>query len=72
MERYADKCVKCPFYSSEDRWHIYCEGVCEGTSLQLTFWNEYGKRPYKLKHCIGNYAKCRIADMLLRKYDERP
>ena len=70
MDRYVDKYVKCPFYSSEDKWHIFCEGVCDGTSLQLTFGNEREKRPYKLKHCIGCYKKCRIAEMLLRKYQD--
>ncbi len=69
---WEDKTVKCPFYRERQREkkRIKCEGVVPGTTTQLTFRGD--KRWYMKDYCCKNYEKCRIYQMLDRKYDKKP
>ncbi len=71
MRRYESKYAVCPFYKSEDDLKIYCEGVEDGTFIHLSFSTSTKlKKRYRCKFCEGQYSDCRIAKMLLAKYDE--
>ncbi len=70
MAEYDAKFVKCPFYleRQNDKNRIKCEGVIEGTTLQLTFVGE--KKWYIKGFCCKNFEKCRIYRMLYAKYEK--
>lgn len=64
-----DVLVKCPYYKFEEKQKIYCEGVEPGTVVHLAFDTNPHLKDYKKQFCKGCYNKCRLADMLNRKYD---
>lgn len=71
MAGYEAKFVKCPFYQEKqnDKNRIKCEGVIEGTTVQLTFISE--KKWYIKGFCCKNFEKCRIYRMLNEKYQKK-
>lgn len=68
-KRYISAHALCPFYHSEDRQKIYCEGVVPGSSLHLAFGDAKEFRSYMEYYCRCNYNSCPIAKMLLAKYE---
>lgn len=62
--------IVCPFYRGTDPYHIFCEGVTEDTSLKVTFGDPKKTSMYKECFCrnIDGYKRCRISEMLERKY----
>lgn len=69
MKRKTDDYAVCPYYKSDERQLIYCEGVENGTAIHLAFSTLPDLREYKRKYCRSCWRKCRIAEMLNRKYD---
>lgn len=69
MKRKMDDYVLCPYYKSDERQIIYCEGVDEGTALHLAFSTLPQLKEYKVKFCRNCWGECMIAAMLNRKYD---
>ena len=69
MKQYESKYVQCPFYHSESKRKIHCEGVECGSSTHLVFESPDGNKKYKKKYCCGDFKKCLIAKMLYRKYE---
>lgn len=69
-KRYVSCEVTCPFYRSEGGQKIYCEGLCEGTSLHLAFASVTKMQEHKERYCCRDYDDCAIADMLYRKYED--
>ena len=63
--------VICPFYLCEERQVVYCEGVEDGTSIHLGFNRPPALKEYKKQFCETQYCKCRIAQMLNKKWEER-
>lgn len=59
----------CPYFSSEEKFHINCEGLIDKTISRTWFRSEKRKqqwlRDYCCKYC---YRKCPIARSLDRKY----
>lgn len=70
MKHYVDACAKCPFYLHEERQVIYCEGVEDNTTTHIAFASCTDCRTYKTDFCKGKWEQCRVAGMLLRKYEE--
>ena len=70
MKQYESTCVQCPFYRSESKRGIHCEGVSVGSAIHLVFEAPDGNKKYQEKYCCGNFKKCLIAKMLYRKYEE--
>ena len=66
-QRTVDYNCKCPFYASNDRWRIFCEGVCPGSSLQVSFKDERRKKHYEENYCKEHYKECLVARMLYEK-----
>ena len=62
--------VVCPYYRSDSKEKIFCEGVQDNTSIHLVFPDSKDKKPYMHKYCcsMDNYDNCRIADMLNLKH----
>lgn len=58
----------CPFYISEDRFRISCEGITDGSTVRLFFSTRAGKQEYKDKYCNKKYCKCKIHKILMEKY----
>lgn len=67
-QRTVDYNCKCPFYASNDRQKIYCEGVCPGSSIQFAFRDEKKKKLYEQSYCKNRYKECLIAKMLYGKH----
>lgn len=65
MSKYA----LCPFYRKEDHHKIYCEGICDGTSVHLVFDTLDRLCEYKKSYCYAGYSCCVLAQMLFAKYD---
>lgn len=68
-KRYVSKEVECPFYHSEDFCKIYCEGVNEMSSIHLAFGSVTALKEYKQRYCKKDYKRCRLAEMLYKKYE---
>lgn len=62
--------VRCPFCKCEERMMLYCEGVQEDTTVHLAFAYPSAAREYREKYCEADYEKCRIAQMLERKWED--
>lgn len=61
---------ECPFYKDCERQRIRCEGVWENTAIHLAFGDATDLKEYKLEYCCGLWKNCRIARMLIEKYEE--
>ena len=69
--RRADKAVLCPFYKEEDSQIIFWEGVESDTTTHVAFSSKAQIKNYKHRFCeCDRYKRCRIARMLLQKYEE--
>lgn len=70
MKHYVSKFARCPFYHQQETRKVYCEGVEEGTALQLTFDSSDHQKQYEKALCCSAYwPSCRIAEMLNRKWE---
>lgn len=65
-----EKFIKCPFYRSQEKYKVHCEGVDEHSSIHLVFGDPKMKTEYQRDNCSRNYKECRIAQMLYKKYEE--
>lgn len=69
------KFVKCPFYESDDKGRISCEGITDESRIRLCFMKASGaldqdkKLEYLHNYCIRDYQKCRVYKMLQAKYE---
>lgn len=70
MKRKVTKSVLCPYYQSDEKQIIYCEGVEPDTRIHLAFSSSPQLKCYRKRFCEGSYNRCRIADMLNKKWDE--
>lgn len=69
MKHYVSKYAQCPYYHQQEVRKIYCEGVEEGTALQLTFDSNPHFRDYQNALCYSeHWNTCRIAGALNRKW----
>ena len=65
---YGSADIKCPFYKSETRNAIKCEGVFSETCT-FNFVNSIKKCEHKEKYCNHfNYPKCPHAKKIKDKY----
>lgn len=71
MKRYQSALVICPFYASEDKNKIYCEGMTADSSLHVVFGDPKKKADYEERMCCSRYMACRLAKMLNDKYREK-
>lgn len=65
--------VKCPFYRRSDKKHhrIICEGISDGTRLNLVFLGKERERVEHLLHyCSEEYWKCPLYHCANKKYEE--
>ena len=69
-KRYVSVNAICPFYRSEEKQKVYCEGVKKGSSIHLAFGDAKYLKIYMDEHCRSDYETCIIAKALLRKYEE--
>ena len=69
---YGAKFVKCPFYRNHDANRIVCEGLCEGSTINLVFESQADKKRYMNVVCDDILASrdCPIYMMLAQKYEE--
>lgn len=70
MKRKVTTSVLCPFYQSDEKQIIYCEGVEPDTRIHLAFASSLQLKCYRERFCEGSYTRCRIAGMLNKKWDE--
>ncbi len=61
--------VKCPFYITEDRKKIFCEGLEKGSRTALEFRGSKFKENVKEKYCNGDYEKCKLYNLINQKYE---
>jgi hypothetical protein len=68
---YKDTAVQCPFYRWAKTRHrlISCEGPENDTVLTLFFTRKSLQEDYLQFICEGAYTKCRIYQMLTKKYE---
>ena len=70
MSEYIASNIKCPFWREKqnDKYRIKCEGITRNTTIQLTFRGD--KNWYIKDFCCKNYEKCKIYQMLNKKYEK--
>lgn len=69
MSTYEDANVKCPFFRTQEKQRITCEGLVKGCCTRLDFRTK-GQKEGQLRLCTGNYMKCRVYQALEGKYGE--
>lgn len=62
--------TKCPFYQSEFKKSITCEGISDGSLNTMKFKDEDSKNDYLLENCFRYPNDCPIAVALGIKYGE--
>lgn len=62
--------VLCPFYLAEESHCIHCEGVEKGSTVRMSFEHTGKKKAYRERFCEEDYDRCRISQMLTRKWEE--
>lgn len=68
MKSYVRREVLCPFYHREEDRRLLCEGPEQGVHLQLIFLRRKSFDEYLRQYCCRDWDRCRVADMLERKY----
>ena len=65
------KYAQCPFYKSQERWMVICEGTDEENTIHLCFADEGKAYDYRSRFCydLEGYGSCMIARMLGKKYE---
>lgn len=69
MKRYVDDSVRCPFYKSEERQKIFCEGLIPRSSSIQAFATPKAQKDYEDYYCKKCWEKCLVACTLNRKYE---
>ena len=70
MKKMSSPNVVCPYYRCEERQKIFCEGVEDGTSLQLAFDSSAHQQCYRKRLChTMHWSACPVAEMLNKKWD---
>ncbi len=54
----------CPYYRSEERQVVFCDGITDGSVIHLAFANYTDCKNHKESMCKGDYMKCPIVRML--------
>lgn len=63
--------IRCPFFREHSTTEIRCEGVAEGVTTGMVFWEKKYKDRWQDIYCRGRYEACEICRMLMReKYDD--
>ena len=62
----------CPFYVSETATTLVCEGVVAGCDSLFRFRSAAEKNRYKERccDCFGYAARCKLAELLMQRYDD--
>ena len=64
-----DHLVKCPYYKTNDRQVIYCEGFENGMAVHLAFATHNHLVDYKDMFCRKYcYSQCELAKILDQKW----
>jgi len=69
---YKDRDIACPFWRGEEENSISCEGLEPGMKTVCCFASKERKAGYAMRRCknIHGYKLCRVAQALIRKYEE--
>lgn len=67
---YMDAYVQCPFFCSNDKRKIVCEGITEDCKTVLSFTSNTKKKRHRSVFCESKYKNCEVYRMLKEKYDE--
>ena len=60
--------VICPYFKSECKETVFCEGVEENNSIHLAFATPDRRRNYQERFCKCNWKRCLVAEILNRKW----
>ena len=62
--------IGCPFYRSDEKRKIVCEGVGEAEAIVLRFRYTQERNKQIRLFCGGCYERCEIFRMVSEKYDD--
>ena len=62
--------IGCPFYRSDEKRKIVCEGVGEAEAIVLRFRYTQERDKQIRLFCAGCYERCEIFRMVSEKYDD--
>ena len=62
--------IGCPFYRSDEKRKIVCEGVGEAEAIVLRFRYTQERNKQIRLFCAGCYERCEIFRMVSEKYDD--
>ena len=68
--KHEDYLVQCPYYKTDTRQVIFCEGLEDGMAIHLAFATPQQLINYKVRFCRRlEYGSCPLARILEEKYD---
>lgn len=59
--------VKCPFYRTQGKKWIKCDGIAEGTAITQDFTSEVQKEYYQEEKCWDAYCDCPLAQLIEKR-----
>lgn len=66
-----EKLVLCPFYVTDDRNSITCEGVCPASDRITQFFGSREAKNFQRKeYCDRCFVKCELYNVINEKYDK--
>lgn len=62
---------ECPFFRTQRKKYIECEGLCDHSVIRCHFAREKGMINHMTQYCCSmNFGKCPMGKMLYAKYEE--
>lgn len=73
MGSYISKFIQCPYYHTDEKQQVICEGIVEKSTIHVSFSDRKVCTQFKVDYCgsVDGWKKCRIAQTLENMYDER-
>lgn len=67
---YNEPSILCPFYLSNGKRSISCEGITDECKITLLFKSQEERDKHRSIFCDAKYQNCEICAMLEKKYEE--
>ena len=64
MKYYTSVKAICPFYMHENRFVVFCKGVCDESVTHVAFAKPSTCYNFKQQYCRNNHTSCPVSQML--------
>lgn len=65
---FRDQEVQCPYYHSQNKYTIRCEGIVPDTTTETHFRTTAGKEKHMEVWCCRHFERCEVYAAISEKY----